>query len=232
MTSGVCRGQSFKASGSAGAVCHACQRRKRRDDAGAAGARVGLGGTQDGETVPAAGRWREQAADDAGVAGAREELGCPQDGETWLLLVRTKEKVPVMYSRPVGESLPRVAIFMAVSTSVVPGPVNANVASLTVVVSISWSKVTMIGVPRMTSVSRLPGSTLTTLGADTGLGLLLGDDLFFGDLAEAADLVGAGYLVVGVDGSGLLDLPFELLLFGLVLGIAKALAAALLSTYS
>jgi hypothetical protein len=114
----------------------------------------------------------------------------------------------------------------------VPGPVRQNVASVIDVVSISWSKVTMIGVPRMTSVSRLPGSTLTTLGADTGLGLLLGDDLFFGDLVEAADLVGVGYLVVGVDRSGLLDLPFELLLFSLVLGIAKALAAAFLSTYS
>jgi hypothetical protein len=148
------------------------------------------------------------------------------------LLVRTKEKVPVMYSRPVGASGLNVAMFMAVTTSLVPGPVRQNVASVIDVVSISWSKVTMIGVPRMTSVSRLPGSTLTTTGADTGLGLLLGDDLFFGDLAEAADLVGAGYLVVGVDGSGLLDLPFELLLFGLVLGIAKALAAALLSTYS
>jgi hypothetical protein len=123
-------------------------------------------------------------------------------------------------------------MFMAVTTSLVPGPVRQNVASVIDVVSISWSKVTMIGVPRMTSVSRLPGSTLTTTGADTGLGLLLGDDLFFGDLAEAADLLGVGYLVVGVDRSGLLDLPFKLLLCGLVLGIAKALAAALLSTYS
>ena len=73
----------------------------------------------------------------------------------------------------------------------------------------------------MTSVSRLPGSTLTTTGADTGLGLLLlGGDLFFGDRAEAADLIGLGYLVVDVDGACLLDLSFELLLFGLVLGAA------------
>jgi hypothetical protein len=84
----------------------------------------------------------------------------------------------------------------------------------------------------MTSVSRLPGSTLTTTGADTGLGLLLGDDLFFGDRAEAADLVGLGYLVVDVDGACLLDLSFELLLFGLVLGTAWALVPTFLSTYS
>lgn len=114
----------------------------------------------------------------------------------------------------------------------VPGPVSENVASFKEVVSISWSKVTMIGVPRMTSVSLFPGSTLTTLGADTGLGLLLGDDLFFGDCADADDLAGIGLLVVDINGSGLLDLAFELLLFGLVLGIAKALAAAFLSTYS
>jgi hypothetical protein len=43
-------------------------------------------------------------------------------------------------------------------------------------------------------------------------------DLFFGNGAEPADLVGLCLLVVGLDGSGLLDLALELLLFGLVLG--------------
>jgi hypothetical protein len=94
------------------------------------------------------------------------------------------------------------------------------VASLTVVGSITWSKLMMMGIPRMTSVSRLLGSTLTTTGGDIGLGLSWGDDFFFGDCAETTDLVGLGQLVVEVDGSCLLYFSFELLLFGLVLGIA------------
>jgi len=70
----------------------------------------------------------------------------------------------------------------------------------------------------MTSVSLFAGSTLTTFGADTGFGLLLGSDLFFGDLADAGDLIGGSQLIVGLDRSCLSDLSFELLLFGLVLG--------------
>jgi hypothetical protein len=98
----------------------------------------------------------------------------------------------------------------------------------------------MIGVPRTTSVWLFPGSTATTFGAggvdgalDTGFGLLLGSwDLFFGDRAEAADRVGFGRLVIDVDGAGLLDLAFELLLFGLVLGNLGLWLWDLLSTYS
>lgn len=82
----------------------------------------------------------------------------------------------------------------------------------------------------MTSSSLSAGSTLTTLGADMNVlpgcladrfagGVDDWGDLFFYDRGDSGDLmVGVCYFVVGLDGSGLFDLSFELLLFGLVPG--------------
>jgi hypothetical protein len=96
----------------------------------------------------------------------------------------------------------------------------------------------------MTSVSLSAGSTLTTLGGAIGCflrrcladrfagGVDDGGDLFFDNRAETGECTGFCDLIVGLDGSGLLDLAFELLLLGLVLGNTGALTSAVRSTYS